>query len=81
MIICSECASYMGISLLIVVGKVYGGILIGRIRSSVDWAIGEERFGFRDGKGCVDQIFEVRQSCKKYLGVNKEVYVAYMDLE
>ena len=37
----SECANYRGISLLSVVGKVYGGILIDRIRSSVDRVIGE----------------------------------------
>ena len=32
------------------------------------------------GKG-VDQIFAVRQLCKKYLRVNREVYMAFMDLE
>ena len=77
----SECANYRGISLLSVVGKVYGGILIDRIRSSVDRAIGEEQCGFREGRGCVDQIFAVRQLCEKYLGVNREVYMAFMDLE
>ena len=35
----------------------------------------------REGKGCIDQIFVVRQICEKYLGVNKEVYMAFMDLE
>ena len=29
----------------------------------------------------MDQIFAVRPLCKKYLGVNKETYVAFMDLE
>ena len=29
----------------------------------------------------MDQIFAVRQLCKKYLGVNREVYMAFMDLE
>ena len=29
----------------------------------------------------MDQIFAVRQLCEKYLGVNKEVYMAFMDLE
>ena len=33
------------------------------------------------GRECVDQVFAVRQLCEKYLGVNKEVYMAFMDLE
>ena len=28
----------------------------------------------------MDQIFAVRQLCEKYLRVNKEVYMAFMDL-
>ena len=31
--------------------------------------------------GCVDQIFAVRQICNKYLGVNRKVYIAFIDLE
>ena len=42
--------------------------------------IGEEQCGFREGRGRVDQIFAVRQLCEKYLGVNKELYMAFMDL-
>ena len=45
----SESANYWGISLLSVVDKVCGGILIDRIRSSVDRVIGEEQCGFREG--------------------------------
>ena len=37
--------------------------------------------GFRRGRGCTDQIFIVRQICKKYLGKGKGVYFAFLDLE
>ena len=56
-------------------------LLIDRIRSSVDRTIGEEQCGFRVGRDCMDQIFVVRQLCEKYFGVNREVYMAFMDLE
>ena len=56
-------------------------LLIDRISSSVDRVKGEDQCGFSEGRGCVDQIFAVRQLCDKYLGVNKEVYMAFMDLE
>ena len=77
----SEFAYYRGTSLLSMEGKLYGGILIDRIRSSVDRVIGEEQCGSREGRGCVDQIFVVRELCEKYLGLDKEVYMAFMDLE
>ena len=76
-----ECNSYRGICLMSVVGKVYGRVLINRVRKGTEVAIGEEQGGFRKGRGCVDQIFVVRQMCEKFSAKGKEVYVAFMDLE
>ena len=70
---------YRGISLLSVVGKVYGRVLIDRIRDKTENVIVEVQGGFRRGRGCTDQIFIVRQICEKYLG--KDVYFAFLDLE
>ena len=44
-------------------------------------AIGEEQCGFRQGRGCMDQVFAVRQVCEKYLANGKDVFWAFMDLE
>ncbi len=41
----------------------------------------DEQGGFRRGRGCVDQIFAVRQVCEKYLAKGKKVFWAFMDLE
>ena len=76
-----ECNSYRGISLMSVVGKLYGRILINRVRKGTELAIGEEQCGFREGRGCVDQICVVRQLCEKYLAKGKNVYFAFLDLE
>ena len=76
-----ECSNSRGISLLSVVGKVYGRILIERIRRKTDDVVSEVQGGFRQGRGCVDQVFVVRQVCEKYLAKGKEVYWAFMDLE
>ena len=56
-----ECCNSRGISLLIVVGKLYGGVLIKRVRTGTECAIGEEQYGFRQGRGCMDPVFAVRQ--------------------
>ncbi|XP_076031278.1 uncharacterized protein LOC143019503 [Oratosquilla oratoria] len=76
-----ECSNFRGISLLSVVGKAYGRILIERIRRGTEGVIGEEQCGFRTGRGCVDQIFVVRQICEKAIGKGKDVFWAFMDLE
>ena len=76
-----ECNNFRGISLLSVVGKVYGTILINRIRDNTENVIAEVQSGFRRGRGCTDQIFIVRQICEKYLGKGKDVCFAFLDLE
>ena len=69
-----EFSNFRGISLLSVVGKVYGRVLINRIRDKTENVISEVQGGFRRGRECTDQIF-------KYLGKGKDVYFAFLDLE
>ncbi len=64
-----------------VVGKVYGTVLIMRVREGTEGMICAEQGGFRKGRGRVDQIFAVRQVCEKYLAKGKDVFWAFMDLE
>ena len=52
-----------GISLLSVLGMVFGRVLIKRVRAGTECAIGEEQCGFRQGRGCMDKVFPVRQVC------------------
>ena len=73
----NECSNFRGISLLSVLGKVYGRVLINRIRNKTENVIVEVQGGFRRGRGCINQIFVVRQICEKYLGKGKDV----LDLE
>ena len=56
-----------GISLLSVVGKLCDRVLIKRVRARTECAIGEEQCEFRQGTGCMDQVFALRQDCEKYL--------------
>ena len=52
-----ECSNFRGISLLNVVGKVYGRILINRIRDKTENVIAEVQSGFKRGRGCTHQNF------------------------
>ena len=56
-----------------VVGKILGIVLIKRVRAGTECAIGEEQCGFRQGRGCMHQVFAVRQACEKYLANGKDV--------
>ena len=50
-------------------------------RDVTECATGEEHCGFRQGRGCMDQMFALRQVCEKYLTNRKDVFWAFMDLE
>ena len=76
-----ECSNSGGISLLSVVGKLFGRVLIKRVRAGTECAIGKEQCGFRKGRGCMDQVFAVRQVCEKDLANGKDVFWAFMNLE
>src|SRR5215469_10087545 len=76
-----ECSNHRGISVLSVVGKMYGRILIERVRALTDNLIREEQGGFRKGRGCLDQVFVVKSLCEKFREKGREVYMAFMDLE
>ena len=56
-------------------------MLIKRVRAGTECAIGEEKCGFRLGRGCIDQVFAVKQVCEEYLVNGKDVFWAFMYLE
>src|SRR3989442_15155647 len=74
-----ECSSYTGIKLLDHVLKVLERVLEARLRKTVK--IDDMQFGFSPSKGTTDAIFIVRQVQEKLLGKQKEVWMAFVDLE
>ena len=56
-------------------------MLIKRVRAGTECAIGEEQCGFRQGRGCIDQVFAVSHVCEMYLANGKDVFLEFMDLE
>ena len=76
-----SCRNYRGISLLSIVGKIYAGILIERVRRVTEGLIGEEQGAFRSGRGCIDQIFTLKQMSEKMREKKKNLYLSFMDLQ
>ena len=50
----TESRNYRDINLLIVVGKIYAGILVGRVPKVTEGLIDDDQGLFRAGRGCVD---------------------------
>ena len=44
---------------------------MGRICSRTDDDLGEKQCGFKCGRGCVEQLFVVRQLCEKFFEKGK----------
>ena len=44
-------------------------------------SIGEEQGGFREGRGCVDQVFTLRMLTEKYREMKRDLFACFMDLE
>ena len=74
-----ECSNSRGISLLSVVGKLYGRVLIERVRAGTECAILRSNVGLGRVEGARTKC--LRQVCEKYLSNGKDVFWAFMDLE
>src|SRR5437899_2557988 len=69
----------LGIKLLDHVLKVLERVVEARLRKTVK--IDDMQFGFSSGKGTTDAIFIVRQVQEKLLGKQRELWMAFVDLE
>ena len=64
------------------VGKIHGRLVCDRLRLLTDAVLMDEQSVFRARRGCVNQIFAVRQVIEKVVEKDKVVYAAaFVDLE
>ena len=71
--------NYRGLKLLEHVMKILEQVVEMEIRSSI--TIDDMQFGFMPGRGTTDAIFIMRQLQEKFLAKNKNLYLAFVDLE
>ena len=67
--------------MLSVVGKLYCRLIVIRVIDGTECTIWEKQYGFKQDRGCMDQVFAVRQVFEKYLANGRDVFWAFMDLE
>jgi len=76
-----DCKNWRGITLLPVVSKVMGRILINRIRDAVDSSLREEQAGFRQGRNTIEQIFILRNILEQTAEWQATLYINFVDFE
>ena len=74
-----NCDNWRGITLLSTPSKVFCRILLGRIDKALDSKLREAQAGFRRGRGCVDQIFALRNIIEQCLEWKTPLFINFID--
>ena len=77
----TECGNWRGITLTPVPSKVFGRVLIDRIRDGVNSKLRDEQVGFRSGRGTVEQIFILRNIIEQVVEWQATLYITFVDFE
>ena len=64
-----------------VVDKVFARVLNDRVKGLTEGSVMDEQGGFRSGRGCLDQIFAVKQVIEKMIEKDKVMFMVFIDLE
>ena len=76
-----ECDNWRGITLLSVPSKIFCRILLKRVDRAIDPRLRQEQAGFRKGRGCIDQIFTLRNIIEQCLEWNVPLYINFVDFK
>jgi len=71
--------NFRGISLLSVCAKVYGQILLDRLRPILEPGLSESQCGFRKGRGCPDLQFSLRRLTELARAHRAPLWIAFVD--
>lgn len=74
-----ECDNWRGITLLSIPSKIFCRVLLKRIDQAIDTRLRQEQAGFRKGRGCIDQIFVLRNIIEQSLEWNTPTYINFVD--
>lgn len=73
--------NYRGISLLPVGYKIFSTILLNKVEATLDGHLGEYQSGFRKGRSCSEQIFNLKSIIRHRLTNSKDIVVTFIDFK
>ena len=74
-----DCGNYKGVKLMSHAMKIWERVVDKRIRNET--SIGEEQFGFMQGRSTTDSVFVLRQIMEKHREKQKRLHMVFVDLE
>ena len=74
-----NCDNWRGVTLLSIPSKIFCRILLCRIDKVLDPILREEQAGFRRGRGCIDQIFTLRNIIEQCLEWKTPLHINFID--
>ena len=76
-----SCDNWRGVTLLSIPSKVFCSVLLRRIDKALDSKLREEQAGFRRGRGCMDQVFALRNIIEQCLEWKSPLYINFIDFK
>ena len=77
----NECSNHRGISLTPVITRILASICVKRLTPFRETQIREEQAGFRPGRGCIDQIFTLRQILEQRHCYRQPTIAVFLDFK
>lgn len=75
------CENYRGISVIAMIGRLYGRVLKNIMEEQIKGKIGEDQAGFTAGRSTIDHIYTIQQLIEKKKAKNRAVHLAFIDLK
>ena len=75
------CDNFRGIALLSVPGKVLCRIIYNGLKERAELMLRENQRGFQEGRGCVDQVYNLRVLMEKAREFHSPLYLCFIDLK
>lgn len=73
--------NWRGITLVSIPSKVFCRVILNRISDEIDKTLRQEQAGFRKGKGCLDQIFTLKNVVEQCIGCKTSLYINFIDFK
>jgi hypothetical protein len=74
----SHCRNWRGVTLLVVISKIFKNLILERIKDMLDRGLRKEQAGFRRNRSCIDQINTLRVIIEQSLEFQSPLYTCKM---
>ena len=76
----TKCDNWRGSSILDIMDKLFDKVFQKRLQELGEELLSDSQYGFRSGRGCVDQIFSARQLLEKTIEHQSKLFMLFVDL-